>query len=248
MAKEQLTSRSAHVWYLFQDDVRGAATLERARGLLSEDEVEELEGFALEHVKREYLLAKALCRTTLSRYADKGPRDWSFSRNEYGRPEIRTASGPPPLRFNITHSRGIVACLVTLASDAGIDAEDMTRGVDMETIAAAYFSSEEAAGLKALSPDRRNRRFYALWTLKEAYLKARGKGLSLPLDACTFRVQDSGLIEARFDVVLGDDPGEWQFGLYYPSDRHVMATAIRRAPGSGLSVELYRAGRTFENP
>src|SRR5205807_3952580 len=134
----------------------------------------------------------------LSRYADVSPGGWRFVRSALGKPEVRlpplTLPSPPrggegkggwgsrSLCFNLTHTRGLAACAVTWDREVGVDAEDWQRqGRELSEGLIRYcLSPEERACLKGLPPAERKRGFFDYWTLKEAYIKARGLGLSLP--------------------------------------------------------------------
>ncbi|MBI5507951.1 MAG: 4'-phosphopantetheinyl transferase superfamily protein [Deltaproteobacteria bacterium] len=209
--------------------------------LLSPDEADQRQRFATERLANEYLATRALCRLTLSRYADVAPNGWRFKRNRYGRPEIESPPGIPPLRFNLSNTHGLVACLVTLAVDAGIDVEDMERRHAPLGTATELFSADEAAALASLPADQQRTRFFEYWTLKESYIKARGLGLSLPLQQFTLHLGDAQPIRISFAPGINDSPSEWQFGLYRPSARHVMAVAIKRGARPDLRLEIKAA-------
>src|SRR6185295_18612851 len=121
------------------------------------------------------------CRTTLSHYAAVDPTAWQFARNRRGRPEISGPLGVAPLRFNLSNTAGLIACLVTLGVDVGVDVEDTHRRGETVRIANRFFSASEVAALEALPPERQRQRFFEYWTLKESYIKARGMGLAIPL-------------------------------------------------------------------
>jgi 4'-phosphopantetheinyl transferase len=228
----------AHLWYVFHDRIDDADLLARYRDLLNVEERERHQRFAFEHLRHEYLVTRALCRTTLSRYTDVDPHQWRFARNRHGRPEIAVPGGVPPLRFNLSHSSGLIACLVTLEVDAGVDVEDMHRRGETVRIADRFFSPYEVASLRALPPSRQRQRFFEYWTLKESYIKARGMGLALALDQFSFHLHHDQPITISFAPQLEDDPHAWQFDCYRPSERHMMASAIRRGFGPDMGVEV----------
>jgi 4'-phosphopantetheinyl transferase len=107
-------------------------------------------------------------------------------------------------------------------------------------IATRYFTPIESSALEALATPARVRRFVELWTLKEAYLKARGLGLSIPLDAIAFEVSGElpSRVDVRFDSAQADDPSRWQFSVNWVDDAHVVATAIARGVDSGVVPKL----------
>ena len=233
-----IARHEAHLWYVFHDRIDDTDLVARYHGLLNAEERQRHQRIALEERRREYLVTRALCRTTLSRYADIAPEQWQFTANRYGRPEIAAPHGAPSLRFNLSHSAGLIACLVTLEADAGIDVEDMHRRAATMRIANRYFSSHEVASLRALPPGRQRQRFFEYWALKEAYIKARGMGLSIRLDQFSLHLDHDCPITVSFGPGIKDDPQSWQFDRYRPSERHMMALAIRRGIGPDMRIDL----------
>ena len=192
--------------------------------LLSPDERARQKRPTLEGKRREILLTRALARSVLSRYADVDPRDWRFGATANGRPYI---AGPKmSFDFNLAHTAGLIVCLVAAAGAVGVDVETMTRRTDLEEVAAHFFSPAENAALRALPPEKRRERFFTYWTLKEAYLKGRGLGLALPLDAFWFST-DGAAPKIAFDERISDDPAAWRFECFRLSDDHLCATALK---------------------
>lgn len=233
----RLRADEAHVWYAWTAACNTPALHAYYRSLLSEEERARLERFAFDYLKLEYLVTRALCRTVLSAYAQVPPASWRFVANQYGRPEIAAQAAPGRLRFNLSNARSLVACVVTLEVDAGIDVEEIDRGGATVSIADRYFSPTELQALHALPAQRRRRRFFELWTLKESYIKARGMGLSIPLDQFSFLLDELS-IRIAFDPRLDDSAAAWQFRLYRPSDVHLMAVGIRRMGQPDFRISL----------
>ena len=98
-----------------------------------------------------------------------------------GKPTIAHPKDIAPLSFNLSHTERLIVCLVALDREVGVDAEDTERAGETVEVADRFFSPTEVAALRALPAQSRRRRFFQYWTLKEAYIKARGMGLSLPL-------------------------------------------------------------------
>ena len=239
-----LASGEAHVWYAWTERCCAPARLAWYRSLLSDDERVRLERFAFEHLKHEYLLTRALCRLTLSRYAEVSPAAWRFRANEFGRPQIVGSEASLPLRFNLSNARTLVACVVARDIEVGVDVEEIDRGGELVDIADRHFSEFELRALRALPSSRQNRRFFELWTLKESYIKARSLGLSIPLDQFSFTLDPVSEVEKQlpirisFSPSLGDNAKDWQFQLFAPSERHLMAVSLRRGDGPDLRVRV----------
>jgi len=212
--------------------------------------------FKVARARRDFLAGRALVRATLSRYAHVEPAAWRFRINGHGRPEIsgppitapspgaaaeaagRTAGGARRLRFNLSHSRGLMACVVTDGVDCGVDVEQVGRVREPLEIAEHFFASTESASLRAASGSARQELFAALWTLKEAYIKARGRGVSLGLRRFAFTLPGDGSVRVRFDPELGDIESAWQFALTHPTPSHSLAVALRRGSGRDLMIEV----------
>lgn len=219
--------REVHVWMVAPEAASSAAQLAEHRALLSADERDRCRRYLFENSRRQFLIGHALLRTTLSHYVDRDPRDWTFVPGPHGRPELIDAKGVPPLRFNISHTNGLVVVAIGLGGELGVDVEDVRRATRAPEFAAEFLAVPEREALAAASPADRHARFFELWTLKEAYLKARGLGLSLPLDTFWFRT-DPPRIAVSFLPAVDDDPETWQFVQTRPTQFHVMSVAARR--------------------
>lgn len=224
------------LWYTFQDEIVASSLIERYHALLAPEEEEQRRRFVFAHLRHEYLVTRALCRGTLSRYAGVDPAAWEFVRNEYGRPEISAPALSIPLRFNLSNTKGLIACCVARGYDVGVDVENMDRPGETVRIAGDFFSTAEVRDLLALDEQRQRERFFEYWTLKESYIKARGMGLSIPLDQFSFHL-GGGEIRISFDPRLGDDPTAWQFELFRPSPQHMMAVGVRRGQRADLAID-----------
>jgi 4'-phosphopantetheinyl transferase len=179
-------------------------------------------------------------RTVLSRYCDVPPMDWRFVRDAYGRPHVAAPHPPGLPAFNLSHTRGLVVCAVTGAPEVGVDVEHVRERSTSLSIADRYFAPAEAAALRALPPELQRERFFHYWTLKEAYIKARGKGLSIPLGDFAFELVGERGLRMRVAEPLKDDPARWRYWLCQPSPEHVAALCIRAEPGTTGTLTMTR--------
>ncbi len=186
-----LGGKCAHIWYVLPEEIREPELLDRYRELLASDELARHQRFFLGKDRHLFLVAWALVRTTLSRYADVDPRDWTFATNPHGRPQIIGPSGVPPLRFNLSHTPGLIACIVAAERDVGVDVENTRRHTAGPDIARRFFANAEVEALELLPEDRQQEAFFEYWTLKEAYIKAVGVGISLGLGRFSFALDSS---------------------------------------------------------
>jgi len=226
MLRNQL-QREVHVWFANPDDAISQARLEHYRDILSPQESSRYRRFLFEDDGHRYLIAHALLRKTLSKYADLAPADWTFVPGIHGRPEI-TNPGVPAIRFNLTHTNGLVGCVVTLENDCGIDAEELISRHNLEGIANRMFSAEESLELHKLKGAPQLDYFFTRWTLREAYVKALGIGISFPMRKLCFRVYGDDSIRAAFRPELDDNAGHWQFRLLRPTPAHIAAIAVHK--------------------
>jgi len=236
MLREQLYE-DVHVWTMVPERERDPARLARFRALLSADELARLGRFRVEPAAHRYLVSHALLRSLLSRYAEIDPARWRFTYGSHGRPEIANRAAPP-LRFNLTHTDGLVACIVSLNRACGIDAERLSGRHDPTGVARKMFSDREYRQLQQLSGRACLEYFYDRWTLREAYVKALGIGLTFPTRALDFTVHSDESIGVVFAPGVQDNSRHWHFRLHRPTSEHVVAVALRRNGDSEPGVVL----------
>ena len=233
-AESIVSADEAHVWLVKPEAVHAALT--RDLDVLSDEERARMASFRFESDKLAYAAAHLLMRAALNWCAPGvPPARWELTNSQLDRPEVVAPNVYPKLRFNISHTRSLVACVVTREIDCGVDVEVERPVEDLDSLAARVLSPAEISDLMAVPPSLRPARFFRYWTLKEAYVKARGLGLSLPLQAVTFSLcLDS--IGITTDPSLNDRDRDWQFEQWAPTEEHVVAVAIRSGQGGGARV------------
>ncbi len=236
----RLTPGEVHVWYAWVADCGSPRNLGRYRRMLDPSETQRLDRLLTAPLKVEFLLTRALCRETLSRYANVPPQDWQFELNPYGKPAIAAPRWATSLKFNLSNTRTLVACAVVLDAEVGIDVERWDRPCDTLPIASQVSSAAEMYALRACPEHLRHRSFYELWTLKEAYVKARGMGMSIPLDQVSF-VPNAVPIRAEIAAEQGDDARAWQFEQADLGSDHLLALAIRQKGSAKSRVVINEA-------
>lgn len=242
------------VWLAEVAEAADAAALARCRLALAPDEIARADAHVRERDRRRAAVSRWLLRSTLSRYAPVDPSAWRFGQGEHGRPEIAVPDAPP-VRFNVSHTGDLVVCAVTLRDGIGVDVERMDEATDLIELAQTVFAPGEVASLRRESAETLARRFYERWTLKEAYLKARGLGLSLSPRHVVFDLEEPGRATVRFDPSVCDAARSWWFATTAPwpqrasSNQHVMALAWRR-PHAPHRLRFFRArpGRDEATP
>lgn len=206
-----------------------------ARRWLSEDERRRADRYVHDRDRVTYTAAHALVRTVLSEHGATPRAGWQFRENTHGCPFVVDAqAGAPSLAFNLSHTTGLVAVAVTRGRAVGVDVERVDRVVT-DGIAERHFAPAEVAALQRLPRDVQARVFFEYWTLKEAYIKARGMGLAIPLDAFAFTLRGDEPPTIAFASGFDDRPGRWQFWQTWPTDRHRLSLAVER-DGADLAV------------
>lgn len=206
-------SQVVHVHTLRTASVADAA-FARAEALLSTGERARGARFRFAHDHRQHVLLSALGRRALAHAVggdDALARSIVFSTGERGRPEVASPAPLTGLRFNLSKTAGLVVCAVTEAADIGVDVENLGRVIDVDEVAPIVLHARERDALSCLDGDLRRISFLKLWTLKEAYAKARGLGLYLPVEHLAFVIDDAQQVVAHFDAAIADDPEAWRF-------------------------------------
>jgi len=160
-----------------------ASVEQRLRQSLDDDERARAARFMMAHDRTRFVVAHGLLRHVLGRYLRVAPELIQYRYANRGKPSLVLRRAAPRLQFNLSHSGDLALFAVVLRRRVGVDVERVQPGRDTAGISARFFSPGEAAAMRALGPDAQVEAFYNGWTRKEAYIKARGEGLSLPLDS-----------------------------------------------------------------
>ena len=222
-----LTTDDVHVWRIALE--MRDPHLTSLREILADDERRRAERFHFEKDRRHFIAGRGALRMLLSRYLNQSPEAVRFAYGNYGKPRLADETNAIDLRFNLTHSHGLALLAVTSGRDIGVDVEhlrDLER--DGEPLAGRFFSPREAAVLRSLPPELRREAFFHCWTRKEAYIKANGKGLSLPLDQfdVTLRPGEPAMLLATQHEP--DEARRWSMQSLLPAEGYVGALAVER--------------------
>jgi 4'-phosphopantetheinyl transferase len=171
--------------------------------------------------RRMFLLGRIMARVQVGRAMGVAPRAWTWRDGPRGRPEI--ADARTGVRFNLAHSAGLVVCAVASGRDVGVDVEHLARRPVDPAVVTRYCSPQEIADINLPDPGWHDR-FLTHWTLKEAYLKARGLGIAVTLADLAFSITDTGARISFAGSLAGADD-RWVFHLARPVATHVIAVA-----------------------
>lgn len=185
------------------------------------------------------MLAHGLLRGVLAGYAGLAPAALAFECNAWGKPALSSrAQDRFPVHFNLSHTRGMAVLAVCLDAEVGVDVERVDAGIDALALADANFSQRERALLHACVGMRRAECFTEIWSLKEAWVKALGRGLSVPLDG--FTAQVDGRPPHIVDHASGGDVrAACACRLYESEDGYRLAVAVPGVRGEALSVRAW---------
>ncbi|CAL8463637.1 g3171 [Coccomyxa elongata] len=267
-----------HLWWLFPDDVQDGSLLAQYEHLLTAEEHSHMMAASTPKLRKERLLARVLVRTTLSRYcgAEAHPQSLRFSRNHAGKPHLlrdssRGVTDLHSLQFNLSHTASLLGCAVTAGQLVGLDVEVTNRHThgDPLRLAKRRFSPAERAALEGCAEgEERAQHFVRLWTLKEAYVKAVGRGISGRPGLSAFSVSldpistgDASQLESPQTATSAPDSrtpplynirfaspdmeqDKWDFLLFSPSAQHTAALCLQRGPAeapTGTAVQMAHA-------
>lgn len=231
-----------HLWLVDYEEISDEALHLAYRELLSAEERAQEPKYYFARDRRRYLVTRVLVRTVLSRYVPIDPRDWVFGTNAYGRPHaLNPQAEDMRLTFNLSHTHSMIVLGVTMGRALGVDVENVHAREISIGMADRYFSPLEADELAKAPSYLQQYRFFEYWTFKEAYIKARGMGLQLPLDKFSFGYPDDNRVEIAIDRELGDDPARWRFWQLRPEADYLLAICAERLDAQVPELIVRRA-------
>lgn len=201
--------------------------VESLRRILTEDERRRADGFCFEEDRERFIAARGILRILLGRYLNLEPGRLNFCYGSHGKPALAEKSGEDTLSFNVSHSHRLALFALARGREVGVDVEYVRSDLELAEIAARFFSPQEAATLRSLPAEMRMEAFFACWTRKEAYIKARSEGLSLALDGFSVSLvpgEPAMLLNTR------EDPSEaarWTLRELKPGPGYAAALAAK---------------------
>jgi len=214
-----------HVWHAALD--REENVLRRLKATLSLDEKARADRFHFANDRNRFVVARGLLRELLGGYLRQDPASLEFSYGQHGKPSLTVGNASSKLSFNVSHSAGLAVYAIARERNLGIDVEHVRPGSSGDDIAKRYFSAREVSDLRTLPPGARVEGFFHCWTRKEAYLKATGMGLQIPLDS--FSVS---LLPEKPAEFLGGVETRWHIAAFHPAEGYVAAVVYDGAPSS----------------
>lgn len=229
-----MSIRATEIWCVdFREPSRWLSSLAPHELLPTEDLARA--SACVEKRKNEILIVQSVLRVLLSQYfPGTAPRDWQIARTPEGKPFF---AGAAPCVFSLAHSHGIATLAFGAAGELGVDVEKVNPSRDLAEIAASVFTKEEIEAMSKPDGAIEPRNFFEIWALKEAYVKAVGRGLSFDLKSVSFRIDPAGPVASN--------ASGWQLALFEPVSGYQAAVAsfCDRTP----SLEVRQRG-FFETP
>jgi 4'-phosphopantetheinyl transferase len=233
-----LPEREIHVWCAAGRALDDPAVLNRSESVLDAPEQRRAARFIQAGDRNRFIIGRGLLRRLLGSYLRTEPRDIAFAANQYGRPVLSRPAGRP-IQFNLSHTDGLVAWVFALDTDVGIDVERICPDRFDLKLAATFFPASAYEDIKSAPESRRTALFFEYWVLMESYVKARGLGLSLPLDSLSFAFEGIDRSVVRFTSLEAAAPERWHFELSAPSIDHRMAVVAGRTTSAFVIRQLW---------
>ena len=233
-----LQDKEVHVWRASLH--APLSDIEALKRLLSDEEVAQAGRFYFAKGRNGYIVTHGILRRLLGRYLDVDPHQLRLRTNAYGKPFVEHPAYGAQLHFNLSHSHELVAIAFTRVGEVGIDIEYTRTNVEYEGLAKHFFSPYENAVLHDLPDDLKQEAFFNCWTRKEAYIKARGMGLSLPLDLFDVSLTPGGpaaLLESRENA---QEVTRWTFEAMTMPPEYAGALAVE---GHGWYANYWQWGQ-----
>jgi 4'-phosphopantetheinyl transferase len=234
---QPLHNDEVHLWRACTD--QSAPVFHLLAQTLSNDERARSERYYFERDRKRYIVGRGILRMILSSYLQTNPRSIKFRYSSYGKPILDGTRAIKNLDFNVSHSAGLAIYAVVRNKSIGIDLEKIQPILEAEQITKNLFSHDESEIFHWLPKQAKTEAFINCWTRKEAYLKARGRGLSLALDQITVSFmpgEPARLLRVENDL---QETTRWSISAFSPASGYAAALAVQ---GYGLGINYYSWG------
>ncbi|HEU4904397.1 MAG TPA: 4'-phosphopantetheinyl transferase superfamily protein [Flavisolibacter sp.] len=222
-----VSSDQVHVWRIFLDV--NVHEIESLLGHLSADEVSRASRFRFEKDKIRFIAAHGILRRILGHYLQQYPQKIRFAYAPNGKPILADGLNATTLSFNLSHSGGFALCAITLHRKVGVDIEFIRHDVAVEQIARRFFSQSEVRSLESMQKHELYETFYRYWTRKEAFLKATGDGLSLPMEKIDVSAISGKTLSPATLLRNEKENVRWYVQDLFPGEGYTGAIAVEAA-------------------
>jgi len=218
-AKGVLVAGEVHLWRAETNAAQ--LCVDCCAAVLSAAEQERAAKFRFAKDRRLYTVAHAALRSILADYLNITPTNLQFDAGANGKPRLAPALAKDGMQFNLSHSHELALIAVTREREIGVDVERVKEDFAFDELAERYFTAREVSAIRALPKELRRRAFYQCWTSKEAFLKAKGVGLSGKLDEVQITLNDAGKVEIQGKLA------KWSLVELHPASAYVGALALQ---------------------
>lgn len=229
-----LKDNEVHVWC--SSLVLNSKILNKLRLTLSADELERANRFHFQRDRHSFIAGRGILRSILADYHQNKPREIEFTYNTRGKPSIVNIPGGLGINFNLSHSHGLAVYAITRRRGIGIDIERLRSNLSFEKIAKRFFTTAEFEKLSSLAHEEFMEGFFKLWTQKEAYIKAKGKGLSIPLNQFAATIKRDQTVRIKEIGINSDKECSWSFHTLTPAPGYVGALAVE---GKNIRIKYW---------
>lgn len=240
-----LSSGDIHLYVSHSNTIDDPGLLRKYEKLLSSSESDTYYSFNYLEQRKSFLIAKALIRNVLSHYVEKPIESWDIRYSVLGKPYV--ACPDKNLNFNISHTQNLVVCAISTSHNIGVDIEYIDEDRDVINISKKCFSKDEIKTIQGIS-DRhlQLKKFYEVWTLNEAFVKASGRGMEIPVDdfsVCVLDASDGGYVNDNINICIHEPSSKrprntknWLLSLY-PS--HQLALSVIGDTNAVFSLRIF---------
>jgi len=240
----KLSDNEVHVWFANLNQPKDVQA--RLTKWLSNDEIMRANRFRSEKNRRHFIAARGVLRDILSRYLKQAPDTFEFEANPYGKPLLLTPVNGRKLSFNVSHSGEYALYAVMYDRQIGVDIEQIRPDFTANEIAQRFFSPREVETLQALPLDLQTEAFFACWTRKEAFIKAKGKGLSIPLQQFDVTLSPSEpvrLLQTQWDA---EEASRWSLKSLFVASNYAAAIAVEGHEWQLKNWRWHKPANTFK--
>ena len=235
------SKNEVHVWRVSLDESR----VTELRPTLSPDECARADRFHFERDRNRFIVARGSLRKILGRYLGKDPARLSFIYSQYGKPSLLAERAEDMVSFNLSHANELALIAVTRDRQIGVDIEFIRPEFASEEIAERFFSQTEVSALRALAAEMQSEAFFNCWTRKEAYVKALGEGMSMPLDQFNVSLAPGSAAALLGNLRDAREVLRWSLQELFPGPGYTAAVAVE---GHGWELKCWeRSGTDFKN-
>ncbi|ARO86881.1 hypothetical protein EBAPG3_003340 [Nitrosospira lacus] len=232
----ELPAGTVHLWYTSVPQAR--IPLDQYLSILDEEERCRAARFHFDRDREPFILARASLRCLLARYTGADPAEIQFKQDRYGKLHIHHPVSS--IRFNVTHSGDCIVHAIARGTDVGVDVEILRNSVELTSIS-SYFTAGEQAWLHAADAQTRDTRFFTLWTCKEAYIKALGRGLLKPLNSFEISLAERGEPKILSDSEDNAHLSSWRLLPFEPR-RNVLGCVAVDVASTRVELRDYDSG------